>query len=660
VVAAVGVASPSAAELGCSDIPELTSMYFRKHIKFRDLTPELRRRTIEIQLRGLDPQRVLFLEPEVAELEQQLDGLFNETETGDCSRLGRIQQDVVKRHKAAEDFIRKFVGNDDYILDEDAALVLDPEDRGHPATREEQEALLKSLAHFQISNYLGADTELPEARRRLIHRYELRTRRAQEVEQAELYASFLDAFSQSLDPHSRYFSAEFFEEFRIQMQLSLEGIGVALSEEDGYAVVQEIIPGGAAERIDALKPQDKIIAVSEDEGEAVDVIDMALRDVVKLIRGKKGTRVHLTVLRREEKTERFTVAIVRDKIDLDEKAAQIRFEEVEQDGRKLKLAILELPAFYGDGDGDPSKRLASRDVLRLLEEAKREEADGLLLDLSRNGGGLLDDAVRISGFFIRKGGIVAVRDTNDRTRVHQDPDDSVVWPGPMVVLTSRISASASEILAGAMKDYGRAVVVGDDHTFGKGTVQSMIPLGRRDLGALKVTTGLFFRPGGHSTQHEGVSSDVVLPSLLADERIGESANENSLPSEEIQAFRSPAAQGRNPREVWTPVREDLLAELARRSQVRAAEDIYFQEIVEKLAEREKDDGIVTVAELVAEREEAEADEPGDGIESGTGGTTTGESVAVEVEVEVEEDDDVPNPHVEEALRILADLVILSS
>ncbi|MEN8181237.1 MAG: S41 family peptidase, partial [Myxococcota bacterium] len=358
--------------------------------------------------------------------------------------------------------------------------------------------------------------------------------------------------------------------------------------------------------------------------------------------GKKGTRVHLTVLRESENVERFQVAILRDKINLEEQAAKLSFEKVEVKGQALKLAVLELPSFYGDGDGDPNKRQGSRDVRRLLEEAKREKAQGVLLDLSRNGGGLLDDAVRISGFFVRRGGIVAVQSSEDRTRVLEDPDGNVIWSGPLVVLTSRVSASASEILAGAMKDYGRAVLVGDAHTFGKGTVQSLIPL-RSGLGALKITTGLFFRPGGASTQHAGVAADVPLPSLLTEDLVGERTQEHSLRVENIQSFVSKNANGGDEQR-WKPVNAPLLTELARRSQVRVAENTFFQEIEEQVAKREADDGIVRLSELLAEQEQEKAQNGGKPAD----------------EVAEQDGGEDPKPQLEEALNVLADLVLLNS
>ena len=642
-----GAAPPAHAELTCGDLRDLSSLLLQKHIRIHMMTPEVRARAVQTYVERLDPQRLLYIQGEEKRLAERLEEAFLEVRSGECTKLRAIHEDAVARSKEQEAFVRKFVGADDYHVDTNAEIVLDSDTRGWPKSPEQRDAWLKALLHFQASNFLSSGEPLAEAKKRIIHRYELRTIRMGKLGKDELYAGYLDSLANALDPHSSYLTQDALDDFQIQMELSLEGIGVALSERDGYSVVEQVIQGGAADRVGGLQPQDRIVAVAEEERTPVDIIDMPLRDVVNLIRGKKGTRVHLTVVREGEKAERFHVAIVRDKIDLEEQAAKLKLETVQQDGKSLKLAVIELPSFYGDGDGDPTKRQGSRDVQRLLEEAKREKAQGLLLDLSRNGGGLLDDAVRISGFFVRSGGIVAVQSSEDRTRVLEDPDGSLVWPGPLVLLTSRVSASASEILAGAMKDYKRAVVVGDAHTFGKGTVQSLIPL-RPGLGALKITTGLFFRPGGTSTQHEGVAADVVLPSVLTEDLVGERTQPNSLTVEGIQSFVSDTANGEGDGNHFQPVSTPIVTELARRSQARVAGNPMFKEIEEQVAKRKADDGVVRLSELLAEQEQEKA-------KNGTKAKPT-EQAAVKPAPDVE----APTPHLNEALQVLADLVLLES
>ena len=457
-----------------------------------------------------------------------------------------------------------------------------------------------------MSNYLGAGEKLPEAKRLLAHRYELRTKRLRELPQWEIYSIFLDSFATALDPHSNYLSPEAVEDFRISMSLSLEGIGVALSERDGYSVVERIIPGGAADRIEkGLEPNDKIIAVAEDGGESVNIVDMPLREAVSLIRGKKGTKVHLTVLRQGDETQRFPLAIVRDKIDLAEQAASLRFETRERNGKPFKLAIIDLPSFYGDSD--PGQRQCTDDVEKLLEQVKEAKADGLLLDLSRNGGGLLEHAVKISGFFIRKGEVVGVQNARGQLSVLSDRDERILYTGPMVVHVSRVSASASEILAGALKDYHRAVITGDDHTFGKGTVQTVTPL-PPGLGALKITTARFFRPGGQSTQNDGVSVGRRDPVAARHRRSRRDDTSRSRSSgESIAPLYGSFANAIGP----TDFEQPGLGSRARRARAqlvgaRGEERGVRGSAREARRGEARNEGIVRLADIIKEREESKA------------------------------------------------------
>jgi carboxyl-terminal processing protease len=361
-----------ASALSCESIPSFMKRYLGQHIRYNELTPELRRRTIEVFLRSFDPSQSALLESEVEALKSQLMAAFPDIEKGSCSALSMVRQVFAKRRKEIATFVKDFVSADDYELDLEVELMIDARERGYPKTLAERDELTRNLVHFQMSNYISDVTPLDEAKELLEHRYELRTKRVAELDSVDLYSNFLDAFATSLDPHSNYFSAEMYEDFRISMSLSLIGIGVALSERDGFAIVERIIPGGAADRIDALEPEDKIIEVGQGDEGPVNIIDMPLRDSVSLIRGKKGTTVRLTVIRQAETTERFTVAIVRDEISLEDQAAALRFEEREVDGQTLKLAILELPSFYGDAD--PSKRQCTDDVAKLLLQVNEANA----------------------------------------------------------------------------------------------------------------------------------------------------------------------------------------------------------------------------------------------------------------------------------------------
>ena len=656
-------AEAQAMELTCERIPGLLNTFLHKHIRFRHLNDELRERAIDAYIKRLDSSKTLYTSGEAKVLKSSLKGVFFDVGSGECSSLEEIQKDIVTRYQKMLEFVTAYIGSDEYELDPDLELVIDPDKRSRPKNEEQQHALFRKLIQFQMSNYLSTDMPLDEAKKKLIHRYELSLKRAEEFDQEDTYSQFLDAFATALDPHSNYFSDENNEDFKIQMGLSLIGIGVALSSRDGYSIVEKVIPGGAAHRVGQLLPNDKVIAVAQDGEEAVDVIDMDLRKVVRLIRGERHTKVHLTILRQSPKTERFVVTIKRDQVNLEEQAAKLTFEPITIDGKEEKLAIIDLPSFYGGRD--PSERKSSTDLRMLLREAAEANAVGLLLDLSRNGGGLLDTARDIAGFFIREGGVVAVKDEYGKVQVLRDDDPRILFDGPMVVLTSRISASASEIVAGAMKDYNRAILVGDDHTFGKGTVQTLVPL-PPGLGALKVTTALFFRPGGNSTQHSGVMSDIVLPSPFNTNDFGESNQTYALESAEIAPFLEGTANlvdtGDETSAAYLPVSKELVSELTRLSAARVAESEEFAEVQRKLQEAEERAGIIRLSEMMKENEEAEAEETAKAdVKNKDGEVTDGAAKegAPDDAVAVEEEPEVPTIQRVEAIEILRDYVRLS-
>jgi carboxyl-terminal processing protease len=638
-----------ASALTCDAIPRLLGAYLQNHVQYRALTEDLKQRVAESNLRHLDPSRSLFLASDAEAIQKQFGNAFTALSRGDCGPLEKMHADTIAQYEEMEAFVRAYVSRPDYAIDESATLVIDPDKRGFPKDAASREDLYRRLVHFQMSNYVANGESLDDAKKKLIHRYELMTRRAKEMKRDEVYARFLDAFSTALDPHSAYLSPDNLEDFKIHMGLSLEGIGAVLSSRDGYTIVEEVVPGGSAAKEGRLAPKDRILGVAQSGENFVDVIDMDLRDVVRMIRGKKGSVVKLSVLRQGATTERFTIELVRDKINLEEQAAKLRFEEVEAGGRKLKLAVLELPSFYGDKEA--GTRQATEDVARLLDEARKAKADGLLLDLSRNGGGLLDYAVKITGFFIGKGGVVAVGDSRQQTQVLDDPDDGIAWSGPLVVLTSRVTASAAEIFAGAVKDYHRGVIVGDVQTFGKGSVQTVAPL-PPGLGALKLTTALFYRPGGQSTQQIGVPADIVVPALTANEELGESTQPYSLPPRSIDAFA-----GEKPKKTggYTPIDAGTLELLAARSRARVAASTEFAEIRKELDEQKANRGEVKVADLLEkkEKDDAKAKAEGKPVEPAPGDASILPPTGIPGD---DEKGDDRKAQVAEALRILADLV----
>lgn len=592
----------SATQLSCAVMPQLFQLFLRFHYVNKDLTNDIRAHTIDQFIKGLDPSKTLLMDADVTKLKKDLAMTFKSAESGDCSKLDEVQALMVTRATENEAYAKELLG-EKYALDESVELITDPEKRKYPKDLAEKKKTLAAMINFQISNYLISKTKLPEAKKNVIHSYELVLKRMKEKKSQDRYVDFAESFALALDPHSSYMSADTLEEFRIQMQLSLEGIGASLSSQDGFTVVEEIIPGGAADRAKTLMNKDKIMAVSQEGKQPVSVIDMDLKDVVKMIRGKKGSKVTLTVLRQGDGNKTVQVTIVRDKIDIKESAAKITYETRKVGDKELKVGVIDLPSFYGGGGKDG--RSSYNDMKNLLIEAKKNKVEGIVLDLSRNGGGLLEDAVRIAGLFIRKGAVVATKGFDEKVEVLSDRDDDVVYNGPVVVLTSRLSASASEILAGALKDYKRALIVGGDHTFGKGTVQvvSDLPQG---LGAMKVSTGMFFIPAGESTQHKGVNSDIELPSVFTHEDIGEKSMDYSLPPQKISSFLGTEANTTDTGKAWEPVTNDLVASLKKKSAERIAKDEKFNEIVKSIEEAQKNKGVVKLADLRKKAAEEEA------------------------------------------------------
>ncbi|MFA6293267.1 MAG: carboxy terminal-processing peptidase [Victivallales bacterium] len=369
-----------------------------------------------------------------------------------------------------------------------------------------------------------------------------------ENEAIDVLELYLSALANVYDPHSGYMSPRTVDDFNIQMKLSLVGIGATLTTEDGYTKIISIVPGGPADLDGKLKAEDRIIAVAQENGEPVDVIDMPLTKVVKMIRGKKDTTVKLTVMKGDKGMHAIPeiIAIKRDTVKLTEQEAKSEIRKVKtEDGTELKVGVLTLPSFYLDFDGASSGKenfkSSTNDVKKILADFNREKIDGLLLDLRSNGGGSLFEAVSLTGLFIKRGPVVQVRNQNGSVEIKNDPDRNICYDGPMVVLVNRLSASAAEIFAGAIQDYGRGIIIGDMHTHGKGTVQTIFDLDtflrhygvKSPSGSVKITTSKFYRINGESTQNKGVRPDIIFPSFTDAMEIGEEYLDHSLPWDTI-------------------------------------------------------------------------------------------------------------------------------
>ena len=580
--------------------------YLEKHVNYSKLSKNLETRTVEQFIKRLDGSKLYLLDKDVKDLTKLMGSVFDRTKGKDCGALDKANTLFISRVAERVEYAKKFLGPK-FKFDADAKIQRDPQDRPRPKTMAEANKFHETYMQYQVASYLATDIKLEEAKQQIVRNYERALKRVQEFKKEDLLSSYLDSFARALDPHSSYLSADALEDFEIQMHLSLEGIGATLSSQDGFTTIEQLIAGGAAYTSGKLKNKDRIVAVGQGkDGAFTNVIEMELREVVKLIRGPKGSDVRLKILRKTPKEPlNFEVTLVRDKIKLEDDAASITYLDRELEGQKYKIGLLKLPSFYADNrKNGPS---AATDMKKLLAEAQTNKADAIVLDLSDNGGGSLRDAVDIAGLFFGVGNVVkqSQRVTSELEQVTyetlRDTDAAVDWPGPLVVLTSRVSASASEIVSGTLQDYHRAVIVGGDHTFGKGTVQSVeyLPPG---LGAIKTTVGMFFTSGGQSTQHRGVSGDLTFPSVFATDEVGEKTLDYSLPPKKIHEFLSPTAYVNEGKGAWTQIGKDVVAHLREKSGPRVAASEGFKKVKDDIAKFKKRGKMIVAGDLIKDHE----------------------------------------------------------
>lgn len=602
--------------LSCRFIDKIQRQFLNQHIKFKEESPDVESRTIDQYVKHLDGAKIYLLQTDVDDIKKQMKGIFGllRSESADCAVIDRVAELYFKRVQERAQYAKKVLSDKKFKFDPKTELTLDPDSRQYAKSKADQEAFHLKYLQFQISNYIATGMKQSEAQEHVIRNYERVTKRVKDTTKEDLFSSYIDSFGRSLDPHSSYFSRESLEDFEIQMSLSLEGIGATLSSQDGFTTIEQLIDGGSAKGSGQLNPQDKIVAVGQFKGgsdveKMENVVELDLRDVVRKIRGPKGTKVRLQILRKKTdgSNERFMVDLVRDKIKLEDDAASLSYIDKDVNGEKRKVAVLNLPSFYADARR--GGRSSASDMKGLLKKAVADGADALVLDLSQNGGGSLDDAVKIAGLFFKVGNVVkqSAREPGQGEMALDDRDPSVDWSGPMVVLTSRISASASEIVAGTLKDYNRAVVVGGDFTFGKGSVQSVVPL-TPGLGAVKVTVGMFFTPGGFSTQHKGVEADIVLPGPYSTDEFGEKHLDYSLPQAQIKPFLTSEAFVASGPGAWKKVESPVIANLKNRSQARIAKNADFQKIVDEMKKSKEKGKLIKLAESVKDTEKKKGEQ----------------------------------------------------
>jgi len=547
-----------------------------RHYRGQKIDDDLSQRYLAQFLDNLDPIKSYLLQDDIDEFMQW------ETRLDDLAKRGDVSPGYIMFNRLRERAISQLNANiallqdKDHVFDlaTDETIVLDSDKRNWFASPEEAATFWHKRIKDAMIRLLLNDKEPEKARDLLIKRYQNQIKQYTQRDSQDVFQLYVNALASLYDPHTSYFSPRTTENFQINMSLSLEGIGAELRTEDEYTKVVRIIPGGPADLQGILKAEDKIMGVGQDQEEIVDVVGWRIDEVVALIRGAKDSVVRLQIIpaKGEAADSTAIVAITRDKVKLEEKSAQSKILDIEQDGESFKLGVIDIPAFYMDFEAyrarDPDFKSTTRDVFKLLQELSEEQVDGIVLDLRNNGGGSLHEATSLTDLFIGSGPVVQIKDSNQRVYRNQRATMPAVYNGPLLIMINRLSASASEIFAGALQDYGRALIVGSQ-SFGKGTVQDVTGL---SSGQLKLTVSKFYRVSGDSTQHRGVLPDIEFPSAYDAAEVGESHQDNALPWDRIHAV---------PHKSTTHLKQ-YIAPLTARHNQRSAADPDFAHLLSQL------------------------------------------------------------------------------
>lgn len=565
--------------LNCYEAKRLVGQFLTNHYLFKTFNDELSKRTFKSLLTTFDSGKYYFTQADVkgfAAFEDKIDDNIQKT---DCRFLVEVRKVYLERFAKRHVDILKTLDKP-FKFDVDEEITIDRHKVAWAKDVNELDERWRKKLKFQVLNLKDPDGE-PKARERLKKRYEQAWKSLEEDVQADqIYSMFLNAFASALDPHSAYMLPEVQEDFAIRLSTQLEGIGTTLTEDNGYVTIISVIPGGPAGRDGRLRVGDKIIAVDPGDGTGVtDLIDLELSKAVRLIRGKKGTEVKLTILRKSEKgdSERIAINLIRDEVKV--QSAEAKSEVMEVNGKKI--GVLRLPTFYTDfvcrTKVNAECRGAAFDVLRELKKLQAKKIDGIVFDLRSNGGGDLGESLRIAGLFIPDGPLLQTVDKKRQVRVIPDPIPNVAYSGPLVILINKQSASASEIISGAIQDYARGFILGDTHTYGKGTVQGVIDIpgadNKKSNGAIKVTQSKFYRASGESNQERGIESDIVIPDLMDVADISEKRNEHVLPWDSIK-----------PAPLFKPLQDlsALIPKLKAKSEARVSKSKEFADLKTKM------------------------------------------------------------------------------
>ncbi len=570
----------------------VSQILMRQHYLRMPINDDVSSKFLDRYLDSTDNLHIYFTQADLQEFEKyrfQLDELTVKDGNTTAARLifNRFRERLAQQHDYAQKLLKAgkfdFTGNDRFIIDR--------KKQPRPRDLDEAHQLWKDRLRYEYLQEKLNKVTPEDIVKNLTKRYTRVLRMLNEYDNDDVLQIYLTALCRVYDPHSDYMIKSELENFSIGMKLSLFGIGALLQSEDGICKIRSLTDGGPAQRSKQLKSDDKIIAVAQSNGPPVDVVDMKLNKVVELIRGPKATEVRLTIIPADapNSSERKIVSLIRDEIKLEDSAAKAKIYDMPLTKKtsggqtNIRLGVIDLPSFYSAFElegrrGSGEQKSTTVDVAKLLRKLTKENISGVILDLRRNGGGSLEEAINLTGLFIKEGPVVQVRDFDGRVFKDEDTDSRVLYDGPLIVLTSRFSASASEILAGALQDYGRALVVGDSSTHGKGTVQSLLQLApimrqngmfmTNNPGAIKVTIRKFYRASGASTQLKGVTPDIILPAVNNYIEVGEASLENPLEWDTI-----PAASY----DILNRV-EPSLAELKKHSDERIAKDPDYEYI----------------------------------------------------------------------------------
>jgi len=529
-------------------VASLIANYNYKKVPIGD---SLSRLIFDNYLKSLDDNRVYFFEKEVNEFKENRDLMDDQMVMGDLEPAYHMFNVYLERYVNRVQFMIAQLPTIPFDFTKNESLIYNREKLPFMQTQAEMDSYWLQRLKYDLLNLKLAGTDEAKSKETLKKRYENLLSQIAKIESYDAFQSLMTAYTESIDPHTNYFNPNNAAKFNIDMARSLEGIGATLKFENDFVMVAAVVPGGPADKSGQIAIDDKFVAVAQGDGEFVDIVGWRIDNAIQLIRGAKGTTVRLKIVSKgQDIASPKIISIVREKIVLQDQSAKKEIKTIQSNGKDIKIGIIDIPAFYADFKayqaGDANYKSTTRDVKLIIDSLKAEKVAAIVVDLRSNGGGSLMEAIDLTGLFLKQGPVVQVRDTKNKIEVGEDDDPSILWDGPMAVLIDRFSASASEIFAAAIQDYGRGIIIGTQ-SYGKGTVQNSIDLDQmmgegaskvigntNKFGQINLTIAKFYRINGSSTQHKGVSPDISFPMVFPADKYGESAEPAALPWDEIK------------------------------------------------------------------------------------------------------------------------------